>query len=82
MGSCHDKLPNNPFKLNDNCLLSIFPPECEVKNKKEKTLFSNTWKINLTNFKKDKPVIGSWTNFIFQLEISIAFLLVADIYEK
>lgn len=27
MRSTHDKLPNNPFKLNDNCLLTIFPPE-------------------------------------------------------
>ena len=25
MRSTHDKLPNNPFKLNDNCLLTIFP---------------------------------------------------------
>ena len=30
MRSTHDRLPNNPFKLNDNCLVSIFPPECEV----------------------------------------------------
>lgn len=30
MRSTHDRLPNNPFKLNDNCLLTIFPPECKV----------------------------------------------------
>ena len=43
------------------------------KLRKKKPLLSNTWKINLTNFKKDKPVIGSWTNFIFQLEIRLDF---------
>ena len=63
MRSTHDRLPNNPFKLNDNCLVSIFPPECEViprikSSEFGKRLFIDEKKI-LKKIRKKKPLFSN-----------------------
>ena len=54
MRSTHDRLPNNLFKLNDNCLLRIFPPECKVIPRIKSSEFGTRLFIDEKNKKKDK----------------------------